>query len=163
MYGALKRQFDLDDDYLVELKAELIQGQHLATDEEGEVLLWTGGTDVSPRTAQPVPQPGTQLGAADAPRTPILSVSAAPPSSQGLIQPLQIHRVLHESGAQTRLDTIMPHDLTPLVGRDAVPLLAVLLSLPLPASYALLTLTPQRQRQQTLEVLLAWLHREVHR
>src|SRR5262249_11786229 len=41
---------------------------------------------------------------------------------------------------------------------EAVPLLAALLSLPLPASYPPLTLTPQRQRQKTLETLLAWLY-----
>src|SRR5215211_3655194 len=41
-YRALKRQFDLDDDYLEDLKAELIQGQRLAVDEAGEVLVWTG-------------------------------------------------------------------------------------------------------------------------
>ena len=62
-YGALKRQFDLDDDYLADLKAELIQGQRLAVDEDGAVLVWTGGTDVSPRTAPPAPQPGAQPGA----------------------------------------------------------------------------------------------------
>ena len=175
-------------------------------------------------------------------------------------QPLQVYRVLQESGAQTRLDIVMSRGLTPLVGRDeevgllhrrwdqatagmgqvvllsgeagigksrlvqvlkehitsephtriewrgspyhqqsalypvidhlqrllrghhnaspdeplptleavltasgmalpeAVPLLAALLSLPLPASYAPLTLTPQRQRQKTLETLLAWLY-----
>src|SRR5215831_3436437 len=43
---------------------------------------------------------------------------------------------------------------------EAVPLLAALLSLPLPASYPPLTLTPQRQRQKTLETLLAWLNAE---
>src|SRR5215510_7539459 len=46
---------------------------------------------------------------------------------------------------------------------EAVPLLAALLSLPLPASYPPLTLTPQRQRQKTLETLLAWLHAETQR
>ena len=436
-YGALKRQFDLDDDYLADLKAELIQGQRLAVDEDGAVLVWTGGTDVSPRTASPAPQPGAQPGASDAPRTPILPAPAAPPSPdaerrqltvlfcdlvdstvlasqldpedlravvrayqatcaeviqrfdghiaqylgdgllvyfgypqahedtvqravrsglgmveamgtlntrleqeygvrlavrlgihtglvvvgeigsggrqeqlalgetpniaarlqglaapdtvvisaatahlihgyfvcqplgaqalKGLTQPLQVYRVLQESGAQTRLDVVTPRGLTPLVGRDeevgllqrrwdqatagmgqvvllsgeagigksrlvqvlkehitsephtriewrgspyhqqsalypvidhlhrllrghhdappaeqlrtleaaltasgmalseAVPLLAALLSLPLPASYAPLTLTPQRQRQQTLETLLAWLHAEAQR
>jgi len=44
-YRALKRQFDLDDDYLEDLKAELIQGQRLAIDEDGDVLVWTGDTD----------------------------------------------------------------------------------------------------------------------
>jgi class 3 adenylate cyclase/predicted ATPase len=46
-YRALKRQFDLDDDYLEDLKAELIQGQRLAVDEDGTVLVWVGGPDVS--------------------------------------------------------------------------------------------------------------------
>jgi predicted ATPase len=46
---------------------------------------------------------------------------------------------------------------------EAVPLLAPLLSLPLPASYPPLTLAPQRQRQQTLGLLLAWLHTEARR
>src|SRR5216683_6994552 len=40
---------------------------------------------------------------------------------------------------------------------ETVPLVAALLSLPLPAHYPPLTLTPQRQRQKTLEALLAWL------
>jgi len=46
---------------------------------------------------------------------------------------------------------------------EAVPLLAVLLALPLPVSHPPLTLTPQRQRQKTLETLLAWLHAEARR
>src|SRR5205814_3648500 len=40
------------------------------------------------------------------------------PALKGLTQPLQVYRVLHESGAQTRLDVITPRGLTPLVGRD---------------------------------------------
>jgi class 3 adenylate cyclase/tetratricopeptide (TPR) repeat protein len=43
-YRALKRQFNLDDDYFEDLKAELIQGQRLAVDEDGAVLVWTGNT-----------------------------------------------------------------------------------------------------------------------
>jgi len=50
-----------------------------------------------------------------------------------------------------------------LVLSEAVPLLAALLSLPLPASYPPLTLTPQRQRQHTLDTLLGWLHAEAQR
>jgi class 3 adenylate cyclase/tetratricopeptide (TPR) repeat protein len=42
-YGALKRQFNLDDAYLEDLKAEIIKGQRLAVDEDGEVLVWMGG------------------------------------------------------------------------------------------------------------------------
>jgi predicted ATPase len=50
-----------------------------------------------------------------------------------------------------------------LVLSEVVPLLAALLSLPLPASYQPLTLTPQRQRQKTLDTLLAWLFAEAQR
>jgi class 3 adenylate cyclase/predicted ATPase len=46
---------------------------------------------------------------------------------------------------------------------DTVPLLAALLSLPLPEHYPPFTLTPQRQRQKTLEALLAWLCAEATR
>jgi class 3 adenylate cyclase len=47
---------------------------------------------------------------------------------------------------------------------EVVPLLAALLSLPLPeVCYAPLSLNPQRQRQKTLEVLLAWLLAEAER
>src|SRR5262249_56874417 len=46
---------------------------------------------------------------------------------------------------------------------ETVPLIAALLSIPLPAHYPPLTLTPQRQRQHTLEALLAWLVAEATR
>src|SRR5262245_12459862 len=41
-YRALKRRFALDDDYLEDLKAEIIKAEQLATDEDGEVLVWMG-------------------------------------------------------------------------------------------------------------------------
>src|SRR5262245_36620007 len=47
---------------------------------------------------------------------------------------------------------------------EVVPLLAGLLSVPLPAErYAPLTLTPQQQKQQTLDTLVAWLAAEAER
>jgi class 3 adenylate cyclase/tetratricopeptide (TPR) repeat protein len=59
-YRTLKRQFQLEDDALEDLKAEIIKGQRLAVDEEGEVLVWTGGA------ASPVVPAGEP---AQAPRT----------------------------------------------------------------------------------------------
>jgi class 3 adenylate cyclase len=41
-YRALKREFDLDDEYIEDLKAEIIQAKRLARDEDGTVLVWTG-------------------------------------------------------------------------------------------------------------------------
>jgi class 3 adenylate cyclase len=55
-YRALKRQFNVDDAYLEDLKAELIQGQRLAVDEAGEVLVWTGDT-ASAATPAAAPAP----------------------------------------------------------------------------------------------------------
>ena len=46
---------------------------------------------------------------------------------------------------------------------EVVPLLAALLPLPLPPHYPALTLTPQRQRQKTLQTLLTWLYAEAKR
>jgi hypothetical protein len=41
-YRALGRRFDLDAEYLEDLKAELIDAKRLAVDEDGKVLVWTG-------------------------------------------------------------------------------------------------------------------------
>ena len=57
-YRALKRQFNLDDDYLEDVKAELIQGQRLAVDEEGAVLVWTGDARTAPTvSSKPIEAP----------------------------------------------------------------------------------------------------------
>ncbi len=48
-YRALKREFQLDDAGLEDLKEELINTQHLAVDEQGAVLVWTG----APPAAEP--------------------------------------------------------------------------------------------------------------
>ena len=42
-YRSLKRRFDLDDEYLEDLKGELIRAEGVAADEDGDVLVWTGG------------------------------------------------------------------------------------------------------------------------
>jgi class 3 adenylate cyclase/tetratricopeptide (TPR) repeat protein len=50
-YGTLKRQFQLDDAALQDLKNELIKGQRLAVDEDGDVLVWTGDSSATPPNA----------------------------------------------------------------------------------------------------------------
>ena len=42
-YRALKLRFNLDDDYLEALKDEIIEAKQQAVDENGKVLVWTGG------------------------------------------------------------------------------------------------------------------------
>ena len=52
-YGALKRRFHLDDDYLDNLKDELIEAQGLAADEQGRILVWLGSPAAAPRPTTP--------------------------------------------------------------------------------------------------------------
>jgi class 3 adenylate cyclase/tetratricopeptide (TPR) repeat protein len=57
-YRTLKRQFQLDEEALEDLKVELIKSQRLAADEDGEVLVWTGGAGTGASTpAAPVESP----------------------------------------------------------------------------------------------------------
>jgi hypothetical protein len=63
-YRALKREFDLDDEDLEDLKAEIIDAKHLASDEDGKVLVWVGAAPVSSfefqvsnSTQSPLPSP----------------------------------------------------------------------------------------------------------
>src|SRR5216683_4739681 len=58
-YRVLKLCLQLDDETLEDLKDDLIYAKKLAVDEEGRVLVWTGGTSSAPTTASPVPLPAT--------------------------------------------------------------------------------------------------------
>ena len=51
-YRALKREFQLDDAALEDLKDELINAQRLAVDEQNTVLVWAGAP----------PAPGADIG-----------------------------------------------------------------------------------------------------
>src|SRR5215475_14571823 len=56
-YRTLQLQFHLDDEHLEALKDELIKGQRLAVDEDGAVLVWTGGTGTAPPATARVETP----------------------------------------------------------------------------------------------------------
>jgi class 3 adenylate cyclase/tetratricopeptide (TPR) repeat protein len=58
-YRTLQRQFQLDAAALEDLTVELIKGQRLAADEDGEVLVWTGDGASAPAPAAPAPAPLT--------------------------------------------------------------------------------------------------------
>jgi hypothetical protein len=46
-YRALKLEFGLDEEQLDVLKEELIDGQRVAVDEGGKVLVWAGASSVA--------------------------------------------------------------------------------------------------------------------
>jgi TOMM system kinase/cyclase fusion protein len=58
-YRVLKLRLQIEDDLLEALKDDLIYAKKLAVDEDGRVLVWTGGTSSTPPTASPVPLPST--------------------------------------------------------------------------------------------------------
>src|SRR5215831_1624323 len=70
-YRALKRRFSLDDEYLDDLKTEIIRAKRLAIDEDGEVLVWTG--------TQP------SAAAASKPRANAETASQTPPSARSTL------------------------------------------------------------------------------
>jgi class 3 adenylate cyclase/tetratricopeptide (TPR) repeat protein len=54
-YRALRRRFGLDEEYLEDLKVEIIQAKQLATDEDNTILVWTG--DTTPTSASTPKRP----------------------------------------------------------------------------------------------------------
>ena len=57
-YRTLQLQFQLDDEHLQALTDELIEGQRLAIDEVGRVLVWTGAPGATaPTVAAPAGTP----------------------------------------------------------------------------------------------------------
>jgi hypothetical protein len=99
-YRVLKLRLQLDDDTLEALKEDLIYAKKLAADEEGRVLVWTGGMGGSPSLTPPVPQPPLQ------PATPDVSPGA------GAARPrpaLQHDPVLPTSPRESRFSLAYSH------------------------------------------------------
>src|SRR2546422_5225760 len=60
-YRALKRRFDVDDDYIEDLKIDLIEAKRLAVDENDRILVWIGDAqEVASHLAHPTPLPVAQ-------------------------------------------------------------------------------------------------------
>src|SRR5207249_12060828 len=57
-YRVLKRRFDLDDDYIEDLKMDLIEAKRLASDENDRILVWIGELG-SAEALPPSPPPST--------------------------------------------------------------------------------------------------------
>src|SRR6516165_11710806 len=69
-YGTLKRQFQLDDAAVEDLKDALIYGQRVAADEDGRVLVWTGGAVQASQPALQGTLPAQPVPPAAAPSSP---------------------------------------------------------------------------------------------
>src|SRR5438094_1930920 len=57
-YRSLKRRFDVDDDYIEDLKIDLIEAKRLAIDENDRILVWVGDAQaVTSQVAQATQSP----------------------------------------------------------------------------------------------------------
>jgi hypothetical protein len=113
-YSTLKRQFQLDDAALDDLKNELIEGQRLAVDEQGNVLVWTGRADVPPLTTPPTPHLGSLSATADVQPLQALPPPAAPRSADAERRQLTVMfcDLVGSTALSTQLD---PEDLREVV------------------------------------------------
>ena len=94
-YRALKRRFDLDDEYLEDLKGEILFAYPQARDEDGQGLVWVSDTESTPEFSAPTPQPRQAPDIQDT-----TSAQAALPPSE-----------LHPSDAERRQLTVLFCDL----------------------------------------------------
>src|SRR5215813_13446975 len=113
-YGALKRQFSLDDAYLEDLKAELIEGQRLAIDEEARVLVWTARADVPSLTTSPPPPLGPLPVTSDVQSSQVPPPPAVPASADAERRQLTVMfcDLVESTALATQLD---PEDLREVV------------------------------------------------
>src|SRR5687767_7677635 len=51
-YRALQREFGVDDAFLTDLKAEIIEVHEVAVDKDGKMLVWVGTVPVSSSESQ---------------------------------------------------------------------------------------------------------------
>jgi predicted ATPase len=145
-YGTLKRQFQLDDAGLEDLKNELIEGQRLALDERGNVLVWTGA-EVAP------PHP-TALSTSSQDQAPLVYT---PPYLADNI--LASRGVLEGERKQvTVLFADLKGSMELLADRDPEDARALLDALPDDSPF--LQLDPPLRRQRTLDTLKRVLLRE---
>jgi class 3 adenylate cyclase len=84
-YSALKRRFDLNDDYLNDLKDELLY-VHPVRDDGGRGLVWTGNVEGTTATPAPPPQsiPSTPTPATPSvePASSVVSSRTPPPEAE---------------------------------------------------------------------------------
>ena len=81
-YRALKRRFALDDDYLEDIKDELIYAKKLAVDGENRVLIWTGYVEGTADTSSQPPQSIQSPPPQEQPSAQQVSSSVAPPTPE---------------------------------------------------------------------------------
>ena len=123
-YRALKREFDLDDETLEDLKAELIDILELAVDKDGKMLVWTGwaGTSVETPAATASVSSGPQSLETSAQPTRASSNQAAPKGEHLQGERRQLTVMFCDLVGSTALsEQLDPEDLHALVRATRMP------------------------------------------
>ena len=60
-YRSLKLRFQLDDEMLAGVSEELIEAERVAADDNGKVLVWTGGDEAAAPSDVPSPVPSSPI------------------------------------------------------------------------------------------------------
>ncbi len=135
-----------------------------ATDGEGQVVLLSGEAGIGKsRLVQELKDHVAQDSAVR------IEFRCSPYHQNSAFYPLieHVQQVLHFAPSDTPQAKLQKLEQTLARYRfpqsDTVPLLAALLSLPHPEGFSPLTLTPQQQKQKTLDALLHWLFEEAER
>jgi predicted ATPase len=129
-----------------------------STDGRGQVVLLSGEAGIGKsRLVHTLTERVVEEGA---PRltlrcSPYHTNSAFYPVIEHLQRLIQWHRDAPPEATLAALERVLQTARLPL--EETVPLVAALLSVPVPEQYPPLTLSPQRQKQKTQEALVAWL------
>src|SRR6266705_2079222 len=78
-YRVLKRRFELDDDYIEDLKIDLIEAKRLAADENDRILVWVGD---APAVTSEVAQATQPLAAQEQPSLQVTPLPTVPPDAE---------------------------------------------------------------------------------
>jgi hypothetical protein len=121
-YRAPKRQFQLDDEALADLTAELLYAHHPVVEEEGNGLVWLGDVRTAPEGPAPVLQPATPRAVRDTPgtRSPFPPTTPPPPEAERRQLTVLFCDLVDSTALAGQLD---PEDLREIVAKtDGVPL-----------------------------------------
>ncbi len=108
-YRILKRRFDLSDDDLEDLKADLIDAKRVAADEDGKVLVWVGRESEAESENR-------RIGETERPKTESFLPQSPTPSTQSLAERRQLTVMFCDLVGSTALsEQLDPEDLREVV------------------------------------------------
>jgi len=100
-YRVLKRRFELDDDYIEDVKIDLIEAKRLAVDENDRILVWIGDAQaVAPQPAQTTPRPAVQ----EQPSPEVTPRSTAPPDAERRQLTVMFIDIVESTSLSSQLD-----------------------------------------------------------